>query len=156
MNNFLQNPSLGYNREFNHKLFQSLEAWFNLQQASFDYQLVLLEVWLKTVEEFLRLLLSLTEKGETIQDWQQFFQMWSPIFDRTFAQKFQTELALQARGKFLNASINFKKQQQQLIEIFLKWNDVPTRSEIDEVHRSIYELRKEIKSLKKAFLESQN
>ena len=42
------------------------------------------------------------------------------------------------------------------MEVFLKMNDVPTRSEVDEVHRSIYEMRKEIKSLKKAVAESQS
>jgi class III poly(R)-hydroxyalkanoic acid synthase PhaE subunit len=155
MNHFLQSPSLGYTREFNHKLFQSLEAWLDLQQASFDYLLVLLEVWLKTVEEFLQMLLSLSEKGETIQHWQQLLQMWSQLFDRTFAQTFQLDQAIQVRGKFLNAAIAFRKQQQQLMEVFLKWNDLPTRSEVDEIHRSIYELRKEMKSFKKAFVELQ-
>ncbi|MBW4419245.1 MAG: hypothetical protein KME13_08445 [Myxacorys californica WJT36-NPBG1] len=155
MNHFLQSPHLGYTREFNHKLFQSLEAWFNLQHASFDYQLVLLEVWLKTVEEFLRVLLSLAETGETIQHWQQFLQVWSQLFDRAFAQAFQSEHPLQVRGKFLDAAITFRKQQQQLMEVLLKGNDLPTRSEVDEIHRSIYELRKEVKSLKQAFMESQ-
>jgi class III poly(R)-hydroxyalkanoic acid synthase PhaE subunit len=155
MNQFLQSPNLGYSREFNHKLLQSLEAWFNLQQASFDYQLVVLEVWLKTVEEFLRVLLSSTENRETIQHWQQLLQVWGQLFDRTFAQTFQSEQALQARGKFLNRTIAFRKQQQQLMEVFQKWNDLPTRSEVDEIHHSIYELRKEIKSFKKAFAESQ-
>ncbi len=153
MYNFLQTPQLGYTREFNHKLFQSLEAWFNFQQASFDYQLVLLEVWLKTIEEFLRALISLTEKGETMQHWQQLLQVWSQLFDRTFAQTFQSEQALQARGKFLQAALTFRGQQQQLLEVFLKWNDLPTRSELDEIHQSVYQLRKEVKSLKKAFAE---
>ena len=41
------------------------------------------------------------------------------------------------------------------MEVFLKMNDLPTRSEVDEIHRNVYELRKEIKSLKKALAESQ-
>lgn len=155
MNQFLQSPHIGFTREFNHKVFQSLEAWFNLQQASFDYQLVLLEVWLKTVEEFLRVLLSMTEKGETIQHWQQILQVWSQLFDRTFAQTFQSDHPLQVRGKLLNTAITFRKQQQKLLEVVLKGNDLPTRGEVDEIHRSIYELRKEMKSLKKAFAQSQ-
>ena len=156
MNDFLQSPSFSYTREFNHKLFQSLEAWFNLQQAGYDYQLVLLEVWLKTVEEFLRTLLSITEQGETIQRWQQLLQVWSRLFDRTFEQTFQSGHALQRRGEFLKATLTFRKQQQQLMEMFLKWNDLPTRSEVDEIHRSIYELRKEIRSLKQASAKSQS
>jgi len=52
--------------------------------------------------------------------------------------------------------MTYRLQQQQLVEVFLKMNDLPVRSEVDEVHRSIYELRKEIKSLKKALAESQS
>jgi class III poly(R)-hydroxyalkanoic acid synthase PhaE subunit len=156
MNPFLQSPGLGYTREFNHKLFQSLEAWFSLQQASFDYQLVLLEVWLKSIEEFLRVLLTLTENGETIQHWQPLLQVWSQLFDRTFEQTFQSDRALQRQGKFLKAAITFRQQQQQLMNTVLKWNDLPTRSEVDEIHRNIYELRKEMKCLKQAFAELQN
>ena len=44
--------------------------------------------------------------------------------------------------------------QQQLIEMFLKMNNLPTRTKVDEIHRSIYELKKEVKSLKKALAES--
>lgn len=56
----------------------------------------------------------------------------------------------------MNAALIYRQRQQQLMEVFLKLNDLPTRSEVDEIHRSIYELRKEMKTLKKAFAEFQN
>jgi polyhydroxyalkanoate synthesis regulator phasin len=49
----------------------------------------------------------------------------------------------------------YRLYQQQLMEVFLKRYDLPTRSQVDEIHRSIYELHKEIKSLKKALEQSQ-
>ncbi len=49
----------------------------------------------------------------------------------------------------------YRLYQQQLVEVFLKMYDLPTRSEGDEIHHSIYELRKEVKSLKKALAEPQ-
>ncbi len=146
----LQSPSLGYTREFNNKLFKSFDAWINFSKASVDYQLVLLNVWLKASEELMRELASSKEKGETVQDWQQFLQVWSSVFDRVFAQTFRAENALEVQGNFLNSAMTYRLYQQQLMEVFLKMYDLPTRSEVDEIHRSIYELRKEIKSLKKS------
>ena len=151
----LQSPSLGYTREFNNKLFKSFDAWINFSKASVDYQLVLVEVWLKAFEELTRELASSQEKDETIQNWQQFLQVWSSVFDRVFAQTFRSEDALEIQGKFLNSAMTYRLHQQQLMEVFLKMNDLPTRSEVDEVYQSIYELRKEVKSLKKALAESQ-
>jgi polyhydroxyalkanoate synthesis regulator phasin len=72
------------------------------------------------------------------------------VFDRVFAQTFRAENALEVQGNFLNSAMTYRLYQQQLMEVFLKMYDLPTRSEVDEIHRSIYELRKEIKSLKKA------
>ncbi len=151
----LQSPSLGYTREFNNKLFKSFDAWINFSKASVDYQLVLVEVWLKAFEELTRELASSKEKDETIQNWQQFLQVWSSVFDRVFAQTFRSEDALESQGKFLNSAMTYRLHQQQLMEVFLKMYDLPTRSEVDEIHRSLYELRKEIKSLKKSLEQSQ-
>jgi class III poly(R)-hydroxyalkanoic acid synthase PhaE subunit len=151
----LQSPSLGYAREFNNKLLKSFDAWINFSKASVDYQLMLLDVWLKASEELMRELASSEEKGETVQDWQQFLQVWSSVFDRVFAQTFRSENALEVQGNFLNSAVTYRLYQQQLMEVFLKMYDLPTRSEVDEIYRSIYELRKEIKSLKKSIEQSQ-
>lgn len=150
----LQSPNLGYAREFNNKLLKSFDAWINFSKASFDYQIVLLDVWLKASEELMRELASSEEKGETVQNWQQFLQVWSSVFDRVFALTFRSEDAIEVQGNFLNSAMTYRLYQQQLMEVFLKMYDLPTRSELDEIHRSIYELRKEIKSLKKALVDS--
>ena len=151
----LQSPSLGYTREFNNKLLKSFDAGINFSKASFDYQIVLLDVCLKALEELTRELASSEAKGERVQNWQQFLQVWSSVFDRVFAQTFRSEDALAVQGNFLNSAMTYRLYQQQLMEVFLKMYDLPTRSEVDEIHHSIYELRKEVKSLKKALAESQ-
>ncbi|HEY9893043.1 MAG TPA: poly(R)-hydroxyalkanoic acid synthase subunit PhaE [Candidatus Sericytochromatia bacterium] len=149
----VQSPNLGYAREFNNKLLKGFDAWINFSKANFDYQIVLLDVWLKASEEMMRELASTEEKGEMVQNWQQLLQVWSSVFDRVFAQTFRAENGLEVQGNFLNSALTYRLYQQQLIEVFLKMYGLPTRSEVDEIHRSIYELRKEIKSLKKASAE---
>ena len=153
---FLQSPTLGYTREFNHLLLGGFDSWINFYKASFDYQLVLLNVWAKAFDELMRELAASEEKSRTIQNWRQFLQVWSSLFDRVFAETFRSQDTVEIQGKFLNAALTYRLHQQQLMEVFLKMNDLPTRSEVDEVHRSIYEMRKEIKSLKKAVAESQS
>lgn len=146
----LQSPNLGYAREFNNKLLKSFDAGINFSKANFDYQVVLLDVWLKAFDELMQELASSEEKGETVQDWRQLLQVWSNVFDRVFAQTFRSEDALEVQGNFLNSAMTYRLYQQQLMEVFLKMYDLPTRSKVDEIHHGIYELRKKIKSLKKA------
>ncbi len=148
----LQIPSLGYSRELNAKLFQSFESWINFYQASFDYQIMLVDVWVRALEELIRLIGS---EEKEIHNWRQLLQAWSKVFDRVFAQTFRSGEALATQGKFLNAAMTSRLHHQQLVEVLQKINDLPLRSEVDEVHRSIYELRKEVKALKKAWAKSQ-
>jgi hypothetical protein len=49
----------------------------------------------------------------------------------------------------LNSLNTYRIQQQALMDVWMKALNMPLRSEIDEVHKTIYELRKEVKSLKK-------
>ena len=64
----LQSPNLGYAREFNNKLLKGFDAWINFSKASLDYQIMLLDVWLKASEELMRELASTDEKGEMVQN----------------------------------------------------------------------------------------
>ena len=110
---------------------------------------MLLDVCLKASEELMRQLASSEKKGETVQNWQQLLQVLSNVFDGVFQQRFRAEDGLEVRGIFLNSAMIYRLYQQQLMEVFLKIYGLPTRSEVDEIHHSIYELRKELKSLKK-------
>jgi len=125
-----------------------------LYPASLNYQLVLAEIQLEALDELIREWISLTEKGETIKDWSQFQQLWSRSADQVFEQAFCSEDNLKVRGKFLNAVNHHRLNQQALMEIWLKVMNVPLRSEVDEIHKNIYDLRKEVKRLKRTIVES--
>ena len=145
----MQTPLLGPTREFNGKLLEGFEAWKNLYKASVDYQVILADVQVKSFEELMRQLVSLAENGEQIQDWRQFQQLWSQVADEVFEKAFCDENNVKIRGKFLNSLNFYRLKQQDLLEVCLKIMNIPSRREIDEVHKTIYELRKEVKSLKK-------
>ncbi len=142
-------PLLGPSRDFNHKLAAASEAWAKLYPASLDYQMLLTEIQIKAFEALMPELIALAKKGETVQDWQQFQQLWGRTADQVFEQAFCSEANLKIRGKFLNAVNRYKLHQQELMELWMKSLNMPLRSEVDEMHKSIYELRKELKSLKK-------
>ncbi|HIK10658.1 MAG TPA: class III poly(R)-hydroxyalkanoic acid synthase subunit PhaE [Oscillatoriaceae cyanobacterium M33_DOE_052] len=153
--NFVMSPTLGYAREYNKKLLKGFDAWVDLYKVTFDYQVVLADIWVKAFEELMQELASSEQKGKKIQSWQQLVSTWSNIADRVFAEAFRSDEALRIQGKFLNSLMAYKIHQRELMEILLKMNDVPIRSEVDEVHQSIYELRKEVKALKKSLAASQ-
>jgi polyhydroxyalkanoate synthase subunit PhaE len=145
----MKSPILGPTREFTGKLLNGFDAWSQLYRASLDYQIVLGDIQVKSFEALMKALVNKAEKGEKLEDWKQFQALWSQIADDVFAEAFCEEKNLKIRGKFLNALNLYRIEQQKLLEQSLQMMNLPTRSEIDELHKTIYELKKEIKTIKK-------
>jgi NADPH:quinone reductase-like Zn-dependent oxidoreductase len=79
----------------------------------------------------------------------------SVVADDIFEKAFCQPENLKVRGSFINSLNNYRIKQQDLMEVYLRSMNLPTRSEVDEIHKTIYELRKEVKSLKKALGEKE-
>jgi polyhydroxyalkanoate synthase subunit PhaE len=147
--NLTQSPTLGVNREFTGKVLRAFNSWTDLYRGSINYQRMLAGIQIRSFEDLMQELVLLTKKGEKVDDWRQFQQLWSRIADRVFEEEFRKEDNLKIRGTFLNALNTYKPHQQELVELWLKTLNMPVRSEVDEVHKNIYELRKESKTLNK-------
>ena len=152
----VQSPLLGPTRELNGQILKGFDAWVNLYRATIDYQIVLSNVQIRSFEALMKELVSKAEKGEKIDNWQQLQMLWSTVADDVFAKEFCDEKNLKIRGKFLNALNTYRVHQQDLMELGMKMMNIPSRLEVDEMHKSIYELRKEVKSLKKALAKYEN
>ncbi len=146
----MQSPILGPTRELNGKMLRAFDAWTNLYRATTDFQVVLANIQVRSFEALMRELVSMAEKGEKVEDWRQFQQIWGRVADEVFAEAFCSEDNLRVRGKFLNALNTYRLYQNELMDLWMKMMNIPSRSEVDEMHKNVYELRKEVKTLKKA------
>jgi class III poly(R)-hydroxyalkanoic acid synthase PhaE subunit len=138
----MQTPLLGPTREFNGKLLAGFDAWKDLYQASIDYQLILADIQVRSFEALMKELVSRAEKGEQVKDWKEFQIVWTQVADDIFANAFCQEDNLKIRGNFLNSLNIYRIKQQEILDLSLKIMNLPTRKEIDEIHKSVYEFRK--------------
>ncbi len=146
-------PGLGLTRQFTEKLQQGFDSFVSWQLATLEYQGVLSEIWDRAFKQFADDLVSLAEKGETIENLRDFVLLWTRGAEQVFTEAFRSEPYVLAQGKMLIAGMAYRIHERAIIEEYLKRYDLPTRSELDETHRRIYELRKEVKALKKQLAE---
>jgi class III poly(R)-hydroxyalkanoic acid synthase PhaE subunit len=146
-------PGLGLTREFNEKLQLGFDAWVSWQLATMEYQGVVGELWEQAFKQFQEDLIALAEKDEKIETLRDFVLLWTRGAEQVFTDAFQTEKYVLAQGQMLNAAMAYRVHEREIIEVLLNLYDLPTRSELDETHRRIYELRKEVKALKKTIAE---
>lgn len=146
---FLKSPTVGYNRELEHKMRIGFDVWQAYRQADFNYQLLLIEAWTKAFEQFQKRLVTLAQKGETVDTLEALGGEWIEAAESAFVEVFESQAYIEAQAELLNATMRYRIHQREMIEMVSKQLDIPTRTEVDEAHRANYQLRKEVKALKK-------
>ena len=149
----LESPGLGHTREMHEKLLKGFDSWLDSRRASFEYQVMLSEGWGQAFEQFMRKLVSLAEQGQTIRSLQKLLFLWIDVIDGVFTEIFRTDAYIRVQGQLVNTAMAYKIREREIVEAFLKTSHVPSRSELDEAYRGIYNLRKEIRELKKGLHE---
>ncbi|MCG8351689.1 MAG: class III poly(R)-hydroxyalkanoic acid synthase subunit PhaE [Chloroflexales bacterium] len=145
----VQSPRMGFNRELEEKLLRGFDAWTDFRRVSMDYQIVLADTWSRVFERVMRELVTLNGQGKQIQSLRDLLRLWTDVADKELEAAFQSETYVKAQSRLFNATMQYRLREQAIVETYLKMSYIPTRSEVDEVHRNIYELRKELKALKK-------
>ncbi|MCT0253621.1 MULTISPECIES: class III poly(R)-hydroxyalkanoic acid synthase subunit PhaE [unclassified Synechocystis] len=155
LGSFMRSPLLGPSREMNGKLLGAFDDWVKLSQAMADYQLLEADIQYRGFAALMEDLLAQAKEDKPVKTWKEFQQRWAIAADQVFEAAFCEEKNLKIRGKFINALNRYRIQQQSILEAWLKTFNLPTRSEVDEIHQTIYQLRKEVKSLKKRLGETE-
>lgn len=149
-------PNLGMTRQLNARLGEGFDAWTNLQLATVEYNAMLAETWGEAFKKLMEDLVGMAERDEKITSVRDLLLLWTRGAEKIFVDTFQTEPYVRAQGKMLNAAMAYRLKERVIIEEFLKFYDLPTRTELDETHRRIYELRKEVKALRRELGELKN
>ncbi|HTL61384.1 MAG TPA: class III poly(R)-hydroxyalkanoic acid synthase subunit PhaE [Nitrospira sp.] len=152
----MESPSLGHTRELNEQLLKGFDSWLDFRRASFEYQVVMSETWCRSFERFIGRMASLVEAGKPVQDVRQLLFLWLDVVDENFLAVFRSDEYIRMQGHLMNTAMTYRIHERDIVEAFLKISHVPSRSELDEAYRRIYELRKEVKELKSAFRQIQS
>ncbi len=146
----LESPSLGHTRELNEQLLKGFNAWIDLRRASLEYQFICADVWTKAFERFMLKLISRKPPYDKVLDLRELLDLWIDTVDEAFLEMFRTDEYVRTQARLMNTAMAYRTHERAITEAFLKISHVPSRSELDETHHRIYELRKEMKQLKKA------
>ena len=143
-------PSIGYSREQNVKLMRAFDAFVDLRKVTTRYRTTLAKAMGEAVERTMERLAQLAKEGKNIDSVRELNRLWLNVADEVFTEMYASEDYMALQKEMSSAGMRYKIEQRQIVEMILKTLDIPTRSELDDAYRTLYELRKEVKSLKKA------
>jgi len=147
---FAEIPSIGVTREHQAKLLRAFDAFVDLRKVMLDFNKMTTGAMGKAVETVMEALVEKSKKGEKMRSVRDLNRLWLESADQVFTRMYASEEYLAAQRRLSTAGMSFKIQQQEVVEMVLKGLNLPTRSELDDAYKTLYELRKEVKALKKA------
>ncbi len=149
-------PAVGKDREKMELLSKCAKAMSTFAANNIEYQQMMQATGQEAMQDVVKALAAKIEAGEKFEQFDEFFALWIDTNEKAFYKLFQTEAFSQKRNALTNAGFNARKLYNEIVERELVELPIARRSEMDEVYKIIYELRKQVKSMESTIQELKN
>ena len=142
-------PAVGKDREKVELIMRGFDdlAVFLARNTEFQYKIYITGI--KAMEKVLEAIAQKIKNGEEIKTFEEFFDLWIDESEREFFEVFRTEEFSRMQGELLDSSLNVRGHFQKLMELYLFDFPVALRSEMDDLYRTVYDLKKKVRDLEK-------
>jgi hypothetical protein len=126
-----------------------MQAWSEMRRRTLEHNAVVLQAWMRAGHGFAKRL-SERPADQPAPDSRALLAMWTEIANAELLETQRSEPFLAAQSAMIRASTDLKVAQQDLVEHVGKQYGFPTRTELDDVHRAVTEMRRELRALRRA------
>ena len=131
------------------KFIAVFNAWVAMRRQSLEHNKIMLEAWMKAAGAFAKMLNERADKGEALESWREVLALWVETANEVLLETQRSEDFLNTQRDLVRASSDLRLAQQELAEFYSEMFGYPTRTELDDVHRTVTELRRELRAFKR-------
>jgi hypothetical protein len=128
---------------------QVMGKWLSVQNSSCAYESVLAGAWAETNTRFAGLLSERQRDGRDVPTGRAALKTWLDISNDVLVETQRSEKFLAAQRQLLRDGLDFMLVQREFVEALVEPMGLPTRSEIDEIHRTVHELKQRVRAIEK-------
>src|SRR6185295_12525728 len=88
--------------------------------------------------------------GTPIRSWRELTDLWVDIANATLTETHRTPEFLEAQRRLTRSSTDCRLQEREIAEAYCEIHHIPTRTEVDELQHTVYELRRDLRSLQRS------
>ena len=142
-----EGPTFATLWELDRKLARLAEARAELERASIHYHGVILGCWSRSYEKFLKQQLS-REAGDQPKGWRELLNRWNDVANAELISLHRSEDFLNAQRNLIRLAMDYRLREREIAEAYCEANHIPTRTEVDELQKTVYDLRRELRELR--------
>jgi polyhydroxyalkanoate synthase subunit PhaE len=124
-------------------------AWASLRRAQSEHQAVMLQAWTRAAGTFAKEANARAENGESFASAREMMSRWIETANAVLLEVQRSDAFLASQRAVLRASTDLRLAQQDVAAFLSEFYGQPTRAELDDVHKSLTELRREVRALRR-------
>ncbi|MCX7108802.1 MAG: hypothetical protein NTX45_01490 [Proteobacteria bacterium] len=146
-------PPVGKDREKSELMLRCFDDLTVYAAKNTEYQHTIYITGLTAMEKVVERLAEKISSGEEIKQFDEFFDIWIDTSEQSYFKLFQTEEFAKLQGELLDTSLNVKAHFFKVMEMHLSDLPIALRSEMDDLYKTVYDLKKTVKKLEKQLTE---
>lgn len=141
-------PAIGPVREHTETWRELAAAQAECQRLEQELRTVLLGVQSDALNLLQQRVRERDQKNEPLASYRDFYNLWVECAELVYSKVVHSDTYCKLQGELGNASMRLRSHQQKVIERGLKQFDLPTRSELNTVHRQLREQKQQLREQK--------
>ena len=143
---WLKAPAFGYAREHQEHYQKMAVAFVEFRQASNQYNALMMKSSQRSFEILEDKLAERSEPGRQIDSIRALYDLWVDAAEEAYAEIALSDEFRKVYGDVVNAQMRVRSQMQAEVERIGVDLGMPTRSELNSVHKRLHELRRELRN----------
>jgi hypothetical protein len=113
-----------------------------------DFQRVMMQGWNEAFNRFSTSLSSANEQKPAT--WRAMADRWLSVVNDTFIGIHRSEAFIEAQRKMVRSASDYRLQEREIAELWCEVFHIPTRTEMDEMQRTMSELKRQLRAVQRS------
>jgi class III poly(R)-hydroxyalkanoic acid synthase PhaE subunit len=148
MGKLVEMPAVGPAREKSEKMMKGFSTFINLYAAGMDTSSNMQNVFKEAMQKVQEKIGKDMDGDVSPEKYKEFYDIWIQTYSETFKDFARSGHFVSDLGKLNAHLMDFQKYNREMLEDnYLKPMNMPTKTEIDEINKELYTLKKTVKEL---------
>ncbi|HXZ08307.1 MAG TPA: poly(R)-hydroxyalkanoic acid synthase subunit PhaE [Paraburkholderia sp.] len=149
----IEGPKYATLWDLDRKLAELQQLSLKRDKAVLEYQSIVQRAWNVAFERFMKSASSV--KGDAPTTWRGLTDRWLKIANEALIEVYRSAEFVDAQARMLRAASDYRLKERALAESWCEAYHIPTRTEVDEIQRTVAGLRRQIRLLQRQNLVQQ-
>ncbi len=130
------------------KMVNVQKLWVERARDVEQYWEVMQGAWNRALERFMKTVND--PKGEPIKTGREMLDLWLATANQSLLEMHRSKEFLEVQRRMTRSSTEYRLAEREIAEAFCEMHHIPTRTEMDEIQKSMAQLKREIRASRRA------